>query len=353
MAKITVFGGAGFVGSQLVPALLNDGHHVTVYDIGYYGFHFPHKPNLIVKRADIREIKSVARSLIGCDVVIHLACISNDPSFELDGALAKAINYDCFEPLVIAAKEAGVRRFVYASTSSVYGISDSPDVREDHPFVPVTAYNKYKGLSEPLLFKHQSADFTTTIVRPATVCGYSPRMRLDLSVNILTNLAVNKGEITVYGGAQMRPNIHIADMVRAYQLLLDAPKEKIAGQAFNCGMQNLSIMEIAEKVRSVVSRRYNREIAIKVEPSVDQRSYQLNSDKIRDALGFEFQHTIEDAINDICDAFDAGKIPNPLTDEGYYNVKVLKDLFPEMARDIGMDATMGIQSEQDIHRAKA
>ena len=153
--------------------------------------------------------------------MLHLACISNDASFELDENLSTSINYDCFEPMVIAAKKAGVKRFVYCSSSSVYGVSDSPDVTEDHPLVPLTLYNKFKGMCEPLLWKHKADDFTGVVIRPATVCGYSPRTRLDLSVNILTNHAVNKGMITVFGGNQMRPNLHIEDMVDAYQLMLD------------------------------------------------------------------------------------------------------------------------------------
>ena len=163
----------------------------------------------------------LAEALAGQDAVLHLACISNDASFELDEKLSETINYDCFEPMVIAAKKAGVKRFVYCSSSSVYGVSDSPDVTEDHPLVPLTLYNKFKGMCEPMLWKHKADDFTCVVIRPATVCGYSPRTRLDLSVNILTNHAVNKGTITVFGGNQMRPNLHVEDMVDAYLLMLD------------------------------------------------------------------------------------------------------------------------------------
>ncbi len=258
--------------------------------------------------------------------MIHLACISNDPSFELDEALSKTINYDCFEPMVMAAKEQGVRRFIYASTSSVYGVSDAPEVREDHPLVPLTLYNKYKRLCEPLLFKHQSRDFVCVTIRPATVCGYSPRMRLDLTVNILTNHAINTGKITVFGGDQLRPNLHIQDMCDLYALLLTLPDEKIAGETFNAGYQNHSIVEIARMVRKVVREEFPEkgQIEIATTPTNDIRSYHINSDKIAARLGFRPKRGVEDAVRDLCQAFKAGKLPNSMSDERYYNVKALK-----------------------------
>src|SRR6185312_2064001 len=198
MKKILVTGGAGYVGGVLIPRLLDKGYTVTVYDTMYYGSdHLTTHPRLKMVQGDIRDTATLAREFPGTDVVLHLACISNDPSFELDSSLSESINYDCFEPMVIAAKRAGVKRFVYCSSSSVYGVSDKPEVTEEHPLVPVSLYNKFKGMCEPLLFKHQAPDFVCVTIRPATVCGYSPRMRLDLSVNILTNLAVNTGKITV------------------------------------------------------------------------------------------------------------------------------------------------------------
>ncbi len=339
MSKICVLGSHGYVGSVLVPTLLDAGHEVVGYDAMFFGDHIGPRKKLHTITGDIRNTDSVAHAMLGCDVVLDLACISNDPSFELDEELSRTINYECFEPLVIAAKQAGVRRFIYASTSSVYGISESPDVTEDHPFVPITLYNRYKGMCEPLLFKHQSDDFTCAVLRPSTVCGYSPRMRLDLSVNILTNLAVNKGTITVFGGAQMRPNLHIKDAVRSYLAMIDAPAADIQGQAFNVGRQNLSIIDIAKLVQRVVGYRYSRVVPIEVQPMADQRSYQLNSDKIRRVLGFKPKWTIEDAVNDVCDAFDKGLLPNPLTDDIYYNVKTLRETYNH-----------GILSEQDMHR---
>jgi nucleoside-diphosphate-sugar epimerase len=325
---VLVTGGAGYVGHVLVPALLADGYAVRVYDTLYFDSALPKHPALSIVRADIRDAARFADAVKGMNAVIHLACISNDASFELDERLSTTINLEAFEPLVTASKAAGVRRFVYASTSSVYGVSDVPDIREDHPLVPLTLYNKYKGMCEPVLLKHQSPDFVCTVLRPATVCGYSPRCRLDLSVNILTNHAVNKGAITVFGGAQKRPNLHILDMVDAYRLFLTAPSEKLAGEIFNCGFQNHTIMEIAEIVKRVVQREFPEkgEIALKVTSSNDNRSYHINSDKIRKVLGFEPRRTIEDAARELCSAFRAGKLPDSFDDDRYYNVRTMKAL---------------------------
>src|SRR5439155_732734 len=203
-------------------------------------------------RGDIRDTARLAALLEGQDAVLHLACISNDASFELDERLSQTINYDCFEPMVVAAKKAGVRRFVYCSSSSVYGVSNSPEVTEEHPLVPLTLYNRFKGMCEPLLLEHMADDFTVVIIRPATVCGYSPRTRLDLSVNILTNHAINRGIITVFGGSQKRPNIHVDDIAELYQLMLELPENLIAGEIFNAAYQNHTIMELAQIVRKVV-----------------------------------------------------------------------------------------------------
>ena len=288
----------------------------------------PTHPNLSLIKGDLRDTSKITDNLNGVDAVIHLACISNDPSFELDPALSKSINYDCFEPMVKACKAAGVSRFVYASTSSVYGVSDSPEVTEEHPLVPLTDYNKYKGLSEPLLLRHQSPEFTTVIVRPATVCGYSPRMRLDLSVNILTNHAINRRLITVFGGSQQRPNIHIEDISDLYVQLLDYPEDKIAGEIFNAGYQNFTISEIAEKVRVVVEEEMPEGGPIKIEttPSNDLRSYHVSSKKIAEILGYTPKRSIEDAVRDICRAFRNGLLPDSLEDDSYINVKTVQKI---------------------------
>lgn len=325
--NVLITGGAGYVGSLLTPRLLAQGYNVTIYDVMYFGHTPDPHPRLRVIKGDIRDTERLRDAFWGVDTVIHLACISNDPSFELDEGLSTSINYDCFEPMVIAARERGVSRFIYASSSSVYGVSDAPDVTEEHPLVPLTLYNKYKGLCEPLLFRHQSDDFTCVVIRPATLCGYAPRTRLDLSVNILTNHAVNNGKITVFGGAQLRPNLHVEDMCDLYALLLEIAADKIAGQIFNCGFENKSIMDIAHMVRKVVSEEFPDKgpIDIVTTPTNDIRSYHINSDKITRLLGFKPKHGIEDAVRGLCRAFREGKLPDSMTDPRYFNVKTLKD----------------------------
>ena len=330
--SLLVTGGAGYVGSVLIPRLLAEGYRVKVLDLYIYGDHVldavRDHPDLEQVKGDIRDQALLRQVLPGCDAVIHLACISNDPSFELNPALSRSINYDAFGPLVRISKESGVRRFSYASTSSVYGVSDAPEVTEDHPLVPLTDYNKYKGLCEPILLEQQSPDFTTVVIRPATVCGYSPRQRFDLTVNILTNHAVNTGRITVFGGTQMRPNIHIEDMVDLYVQLLKEPDERIAGKVFNAGYQNYTVAEIAEMVRAVVRQEVlGRESLEIVTTSTDDiRSYHVSSEKIRRELGFVPKRTVEDAVRDLCWAFAAGKLPNSMTDSRYFNVRRMKGI---------------------------
>ena len=327
---ILITGGAGYVGSLLAPQLLERGYKVTVFDIMYYGDDFLPKdnPNLRVIEGDIRDTATLKKALVGVDVVISLACISNDASFELDEALSTSVNLDAFEPMVIAAKETGVKRFIYASSSSVYGVSDSPDVTEDHPLVPLTLYNKYKGMCEPRLFKHQSDDFVCVTIRPATLCGYAPRQRLDLSVNILTNHAVTNGKITVFGGSQMRPNLHVQDMCDCYEMLLDLPNEKVAGETFNVAFQNMSIMQLAQIVKNVVQEEFPEkgEIEIVTTPTDDIRSYHVNSDKITRLLGFTPKYNIEDAVRGLCQAFRNGDLPDSMSDDKYFNVRRMKAL---------------------------
>jgi nucleoside-diphosphate-sugar epimerase len=326
MKNILVTGGAGYVGAVLVPKLLNKGYGVKVIDLYIYGEDVlnavKNNPNLREVKGDIRDKKLLDKEIPGTDAVIHLACISNDPSYELDPALGKSINYDAFFDLVEVSKDNGVRRFIYASSSSVYGIKDEQNVTEDLPLMPLTDYSKYKAMCEEVLLKKREPGFVTLILRPSTVCGYSPRLRLDLTVNILTNHAINNRKITVFGGQQMRPNIHIADMVEAYLQALEWPDEAINGKIYNVGYENYKVIEIAEMVRRVVGP----EIEIITIPTDDNRSYQISSEKIKRDLGFLAKHSIEEAVHDLVAAFRAGKVPNPMTDIRYYNIKTMQHL---------------------------
>jgi len=322
--NVLVTGGAGYVGAVLVPKLLSKGHDVKVIDLYMYGRDVLRSvstcPRLTEIEGDIRDEELLEREMPGTDAIIHLACISNDPSYELDPDLGRSINFDAFRPLVAIAKRNEVRRFIYASSSSVYGIKSEPDVTEDLPLEPLTDYARYKAKCEEILLKEASDDFEVVIIRPATICGYSPRLRLDLTVNLLTNHAVNKGKITVLGGDQKRPNLHDADMTDLYVLLLDLPKEKIHGKVFNVGCQNYTVRQIARMVQSVVGPG----IPIETTATSDIRSYHVSSRKIKEELGFEPRHTVEEAIVDLRDAFKQGKVPDAMTDTRYYNVKRLQ-----------------------------
>ena len=335
--SVFVTGGAGYVGAVLVPKLLKKGYKVKVLDLYTYGLDvfdgIEDKSNLEEIKGDICDVDLLQKSLRGCDSVIHLACISNDPSFELNPTLSRKVNYEAFEPLVRISKESGVRRFIYASTCSVYGLSDAENVTEDHPLVPITDYNKYKGLCEPILFKYQSPEFTAVTIRPATVCGYSPRQRFDLTVNILTNHAYNNNHIHVFGGSQERPNLHIEDMTDLYGLLLELPDEKIAGKTYNAGYQNRSVADIAEIVRRVMAEELPErpKITVETRPSDDIRSYRISSEKIKRELNFVPRHTIEDAVRDLIKAFKAGKFQDSLNNIRYFNIKTLKSTEPQCA----------------------
>ena len=323
--RILVTGGAGYVGSVLVPRLIEAGYGVTVLDLYLYGEVFRGMdlgPELTEVTGDLRDRAAVERALRGCDTVIHLACISNDPSFDLDPELGRSINYDAFRPLVRLAKDAGVRRFVYASSSSVYGIKEDADVTEALPLSPLTDYSKYKAMCEEVLDAEREPGFTAVTLRPATVCGYAPRLRLDLTVNILTSHAVNTGRITVFGGDQLRPNIHIEDMADAYLRLLDAPAEAIDGRVWNAGYDNMRVRDIAEVVRSEVDPG----LEIVVTPTNDNRSYHVSSEQIHRDLGFRARRTVRDAVVDLREAFAAGRVPNAMDDDRYYNIRRMQAL---------------------------
>jgi nucleoside-diphosphate-sugar epimerase len=323
--RVLVTGGAGYVGSVLVPKLLAAGYEVTVLDLYIYGADVlaDHcsNPALREVKGDLRDAAAVERALAGCDAVIHLACISTDPSFDLDPALGRSINYDCFQPLVRASKAAGVRRFIYASSSSVYGVKNEPEATEDLPLQPLTDYSRYKALCEEVLTRERERDFVTVILRPATVCGYARRLRLDLTVNILANLAINNGRITVFGGEQLRPNIHIEDMADLYLMLLDAPDGAVDGKIWNAGYHNLKVREIAEMVRARIGG-----VKVVVTATDDHRSYHVSSQRILRELGFKARRTVDDAITDLERAFGEGKVPNAMTDDRYYNIRRMQRL---------------------------
>ena len=325
MQTVFVTGGAGYVGSALVPQMLSRGYRVKVLDLFIYGREvfdsIKHDANLELIQGDLRDQALLRQALPGCDAVIHLACISNDPSFELNPDLGKSINFDAFEPLVQISQAAGVKRFIYASSSSVYGVKDEPDVNEEMALEPLTDYSKYKALCEEVLLRYQAPGFTTVIIRPATVCGYAPRQRLDVIVNILTNHAINTGKIKVFGGEQLRPNIHIQDMVDLYLLLLELPAAQIAGQIFNAGFENHRVAELAQMVQNVVGAD---RVTIETVPTDDNRSYHVSSAKIARELGFVPQHTIEEAVRDLVAAFRAGKLPDSMTAPRYFNIKMMQ-----------------------------
>ncbi len=328
--KILVVGGAGYVGSALVPKLLDEGHYVRVLDTFWFGisvFNSWLLENSLTEKLDLvdGDIRNcdLKQAMSDIDCVIHLACISNDPSFELNRELGKSINYDAFLKVIEAAQTAKVERFIFASTSSVYGIKENANVTEDLALEPLTDYSKYKAFCEMELRMIPIDILPWVIIRPATVCGYAPRLRLDLTVNILTMAALTKGKITVFGGSQKRPNIHIDDMASLYIRLVDESDEKIFGKTFNAGGNNFSVMEIALIVKKIVETYRKHEIEIEVKPTSDLRSYHISSEKIKREINWAPQRSVSDAVYDLVRAFDAGKIPNP-NDPKYVNIKTMQ-----------------------------
>lgn len=320
--NILITGGAGYVGSVLTPHLLTLGHSVTVIDLFIYGNTLSPHPKLKIVEGDIRDKKLLEKQLNNINVVIHLACISNDPSFELNPDLGKSINLDAFPSLVDISKYKKVEKFIYASSSSVYGIKSESDVNEEMSLEPLTDYSKFKAECEQILNYAKTRDFKVVTIRPATVCGYSPRQRLDVIVNILTNLAYFKREITVFGGSQLRPNIHILDMVRSYELLLKTDFNKINGEIFNVGFENVTVDNLANTVKEILGQ----EISIKKIPTNDNRSYHISSEKIKKILNFKPEFSIKSAIVGLKEAFDKKLLINTFDDERFYNIKVMNSI---------------------------
>ncbi len=321
--KIFITGGAGYVGSKLVPKLLDLGHEVTVLDLMIYGEEvLKNHKNLRKIKGDIRNQDLLKKNIPGHDATIHLACISNDPSFELNPSLGKSINYDAFQPLVKISRESNVNRFIYASSSSVYGIKKEKDVTEDMKLEPLTDYSKFKGMCEKILNENKAEDFIVTTIRPSTVCGYALRQRLDLVVNILTNHAYHKKKIRVFGGKQLRPNIHINDMVDSYISILNADYKKVNGEIFNVGFRNQTVDELAFDVKKVIGS----DVQIVHEKSDDNRSYHVSSNKIKEILNFETKFSIQDGVRDLQNAFSKGLLKDSFVDEKYFNIKKMQSI---------------------------
>ena len=323
MKNIFVTGGGGYVGSSLIPKLLVKNYNVTVLDLFIYSKDVlkPHK-NLKCITGDIRDNNLLKEATKKIDVFIHLACISNDPSFELNPKLGKSINLDCFRPMVEICRNNNVRRFIYASSSSVYGVKNEKNVIENMNLEPLTDYSRFKMDCEKILKEYKSENFITVTARPATVCGYAPRQRLDVVVNILSNLAYHKRKVKIFGGSQLRPNIHIDDMTNAYLLLIEADEKIVNGEEFNIGFENQTVEEIALNVKKVIGD----DVSLEYVPTDDNRSYHISSEKILNYLNFKPQYTVNDAINQLKNAFEKKILINTFTNHNYFNIKKMQTI---------------------------
>ena len=308
---LLVTGACGFVGTVLTQRLLAEGHRVTGIDTQWFGNWLDPHPQLTLLKQDTRDTSAIP--LDGVDAILHLANIANDPGVEMNPVLSWEVNVLATQQLADRAVRTGIRQFIFASSGSVYGVKDDPQVTEELELVPISAYNKTKMVAERVLLSYADA-MQVHCIRPATVCGHSPRMRLDVSVNMLTWQALKNGRMTVFGGDQTRPNIHIEDMVGVYLHFLAHPE--LASGCYNAGFENISIMDIARRV----AERVPAEIAVSA--SNDPRSYRQNSDKLR-ATGFEPRHTVANAISDIAAKVHAGEL---VDDDRFYTVRWMKHL---------------------------
>ena len=309
--KILVTGGCGYIGTNLTTALLDKDHKVIVVDVMWFGHHLNSHKNLSVIQADIREIDKIPMD--GIDTVIHLANIANDPTGDLNSKLTWEVNVLASKLLIEKAIKNGVKQFIYASSGSVYGIKDEPEVTEDLSLLPISDYNKTKMISERVLLSYHDK-INLHIIRPATVCGYSPRMRLDLSVNLLTMQALTNGEITVFGGNQTRPNIHMNDMIGVYLHFLELGEKAIG--IYNTGFENISILELANRIKKNITTK------VCIQESNDPRSYRQNSDKLI-STNFIPKFTVDDAIKEIIVLYNQNKLEEK---DSYYNVKQMKKI---------------------------
>ena len=325
--RILIIGGGGYVGSMLVQKLVEQKIDVLVLDLFIYGnpkrvfSNFYESRYLTVIKGDLRDRDLMENLISKTDHVIHLACISNDPSFELNPNLGKSINYDSFYPLIKICKKK-IDKFIFASSSSVYGIKDNKEVTEELSLEPLTDYSKYKALCENILINESGNNFCSTILRPATVCGYSYRTRLDVIVNILTNNGFNKRKIIINGGEQKRPNIHIKDMVNAYIEIINQPNEVVRDEIFNVGFENYTLDEIG----TLVKKKLGNDIIIEHQETNDKRSYHISSKKITQNLDFKPKFSIEIAIEDLKKAFEKKLILDSFNDPRYFNIKMMQKI---------------------------
>ena len=321
--KILLIGGAGYVGSMLARKLLENEHDVSIYDLMIYGKPNLNHDNLDFIQGDIRDFEKLFKTVMGHDCIIHLACISNDPSFELNPDLGKSINYDCLEPLIKFCKnDAGIKKFIFASSSSVYGIKKEENVTENLNLEPLTDYSKYKAMCEDVLLKYTSNDFITTILRPATVCGYSIRQRLDVIVNILSNHAFHNKKMIINGGSQKRPNINIKDMVLAYTQILNSSHELINGEIFNVGFENHTLDQLAQIVNEVMGGN----IKIEHKDTDDNRSYHISSNKISKVLNFYPSYNIKESVMSLIEKFNDKTLFNTFDNNNYFNIKKMMEI---------------------------
>jgi nucleoside-diphosphate-sugar epimerase len=312
--KILLTGGCGYIGTNLTNALINKGHQVTVVDIMWFGNYLKSHKNLSIIQADIREIDKI--DMDGIDTIMHLANIANDPTGDLNSKLTWEVNTLASKFLVEKAIDSSVEQFIFASSGSVYGVKEEPQVTEDLPLLPISDYNKSKMISERVLLSYKDK-ITLQIIRPATVCGYSPRMRLDLSVSMLTMQALTNGRITVFGGQQTRPNIHMNDMIGVYLHFLEQGER--ASGIYNAGFENISILDIAKNVTKYIPAE------IEITKSNDPRSYRQNSDKLI-GTGFSPAYGVENGIKDVIKAYNAGRLKD---EDRYYNIRTMKNIFGE------------------------
>ncbi len=309
--KILVTGGCGYKGSYLIPLLLDSGHEIISVDTQWFGNYLIHHENLCNLKLDIRDIDKIPMK--GVDVVIHLANIANDPAVELNPTLSWEVNVLAGQQLIEKAQRNSVSHFIFASSGSVYGVKDEPKVTEDLELVPISVYNKTKMVAERVFLSYKDK-MKIHCVRPATVCGFSPRMRLDVSVNMFTYQALKNGKMTVFGGNQTRPNIHIKDIANLYKHLIDNPN--ISSGCYNAGFENITIKKIAEMVSKVIPSE------IEITESNDPRSYRQDSSKILDT-GFKPKFSVLDAINDIYKAYKNKELPEG---DNCYTVKWMKKI---------------------------